>query len=58
LTAALSWRYAEERCIGKQTTDLRYLKRYTKYESHLRSEESRNRKWFWEILEEMSEEDR
>jgi hypothetical protein len=54
----LSWRYAEERCVGKQTTDIAYLKRHTKYESHLYSEDSKCRKWFWEIMEEMAEEDR
>jgi len=54
----LSWRYAEERCVGKQTTDIEYLKRHTKYESHLSSKDSKCRKWFWEIMEEMAEEDR
>merc|ERR1719273_2967147 len=58
LLTTLSWRYAEERCVGKITTDINYLKRFTKYESHLSPESSRCRQWFWEIMEEMTEEDR
>lgn len=58
LLAALSWRYAEERCIGKYETDIEYLKKYTSHEGHFRKEDSKTRKWFWEIFEEMAEEDR
>lgn len=58
LTTALSWRYAEERCVGKTQTDIAYLERFTTYDAHFRSEDSKWRKWFWEIMEEMSEEDR
>jgi hypothetical protein len=58
LTTALSWRYAQERCVGKTTTDIAYLKRFTRYESHLAKSDSPCKKWFWEIFEEMSEEDR
>ena len=58
LLSALSWRYAEERCIGKYETDIDYLKKYTKYSSHFSKADSKTRKWFWEIFEEMSEEDR
>jgi len=54
----LSWRYAEERCVGKQTTDIAYLKRQTKYCDHLVASDSKCKKWFWEILEDMAEEDR
>lgn len=58
LLAALSWRYAEERCIGKYLTDIDYLKQHTSYSGHFKQADSKTRKWFWEIFEEMSEEDR
>jgi hypothetical protein len=58
LLNALSWRYAEERCIGKQFTDIEYLKRFTTYTGHFNRTDSKTKKWFWEILEEMDEEDR
>ena len=58
LLTALSWRYAEERCIGKTKIDIPYLKRFTKYEGHFRPESSQCRAWFWEIMQEMSEEDK
>jgi hypothetical protein len=58
LLDALSWRYAEERCIGKHFIDIEYLKRFTKHESHFEAQDSEMRKWFWEIFEEMDEEDR
>lgn len=54
----MSWRYAEERCIGKYETDIEYLKRFTSYSGHFRNSDSKTRAWFWEIFEEMSEEDR
>lgn len=58
LFSVLSWRYAEERCVGKQTTNIEYLKQYTRHKGHFSSNDSKTRKWFWEIMEEMSEEDR
>jgi len=56
--SSMSWRYAEESCVGKQTTNLEYLKEFTKYTGHFSAEDSKTRKWFWEIMEEMSEDDR
>jgi hypothetical protein len=56
--SVLSWRYAEERCVGKQTTDIAYLKKFTIHKGHFSSEDSKTRKWYWEIMEEMAEEDR
>lgn len=58
LLQTLNWRYAEERCIGKQTTNVQYLKDFTNHKGHFSSKESKTRKWFWEIMEEMAEEDR
>jgi hypothetical protein len=58
LLSALSWRYAEERACGKHFTDLEYLKKFTNYEGIFHNAEGQERKWFWEILEEMDEEDR
>lgn len=58
LLDALSWRYAEERCIGKEGVDIEYLKRYTKYEGHFEPTDSQTRQWFWEIMEDMDEDDR
>lgn len=55
---ALSWRYAQERCVGKLTTDVDYLKQYTRNSGHFSKEDSITRKWFWEIMKEMAEEDR
>jgi hypothetical protein len=58
LLDALSWRYAEERACGKHFTDLEYLKKFTNYEGIYHNPNGKERKWFWEIMEEMDEEDR
>lgn len=58
LLSCLSWRYAEERCIGIYETDIDYLKRFTTYSGHFSGTQSKTKAWFWEIFEEMSEEDR
>lgn len=40
LLSALSWRYAEERCIGKYETDIEYLKLHTSYSGHFKQADS------------------
>jgi len=40
LLSALSWRYAEERCIGKYETDIEYLKQHTSYSGHFKQSDS------------------
>jgi uncharacterized SAM-dependent methyltransferase len=58
LLTNLSWRYAEERCCGKVNIDVEYLKRWTSYEGWFTTETNQVRLWFWEIMEDMSEEDK
>jgi E3 ubiquitin-protein ligase HERC4 len=58
LPYVLSWRYCEERVVGKTETDVEYLKRFTNYEDHFTQSDSKCKKWFWEIMHEMTEEDR
>lgn len=58
LPYSLSWGYCEERVVGKTDTDVDYLKRFTDYENHFCDAQSKCKAWFWEIMHEMTEEDR
>jgi hypothetical protein len=58
LPYVLSWRYCEERVVGKTETDVEYLKRFTNYCDHFNRSDSKCKQWFWEIMHEMTEEDR
>lgn len=52
----LSWEEIEIRAAGEKTVDPEKLKGITEYESC--SQDSQIVKWFWQVFEEMSEEDK
>lgn len=53
----VSYRELEEWIYGKKTIDVQLLKRHTIYAKGYTAS-SRETKWLWEILEELSQEDR
>jgi ubiquitin-protein ligase E3 A len=57
----ISWRTAEQRAVGEKTIDIELLKSFTKYTGRFDNPNEKDKKviaWFWEVLEEMTNEDR
>ena len=52
---SLSWRNAEVRAMGEPIIDMDVLKKYTSNEHSL---PANTMTWFWEVLNEMEEEDK
>ena len=55
IMSMISWRYCEIRAMGERTIDISVLRKYT---SDNREWNEDNRKWFWEVMEDMEEDDK
>jgi hypothetical protein len=53
--STINWRYAEVRAMGERTIDVQVLKLHTTIANNITAEVQ---KWFWEVMEEMEEEDK